>query len=272
VVVKQQLRGSQGTQADLIVMNARSSYPIFCINANIFLIAQKNKKSHHCATLIQRPPQANTMKKSGRWASTETSASSTAHRAEKSVDANHPGPALARQRKAKRLSLAQVSALTQVSISTISRIENGHISPTYAVLARLAEALDVRWADLMGTREHSFAPGCRAVNRASSGTSHTTARGIYEWLGGDLTTKIMEPTIVEAIPDAGTHELEGHEGEEFLLVLEGSIIFLMRDYAPLQMDVGDSVYFDASMPHAYYGLTHPARFLSIVARPDGSTT
>jgi glyoxylate utilization-related uncharacterized protein len=77
------------------------------------------------------------------------------------------------------------------------------------------------------------------------------------------------PTIVDAIPDTGLRKLEGHEGEEFLLVLEGSIVFFMQDYAPLQMSKGDSVYFDASMPHAYYGVTQPARFLSIVSRTRG---
>jgi glyoxylate utilization-related uncharacterized protein len=98
---------------------------------------------------------------------------------------------------------------------------------------------------------------------------HNTARGVYEWLGADLATKSMEPTIVDAIPDTGLRKLEGHEGEEFLLVLEGSIVFFMQDYAPLQMSKGDSVYFDASMPHAYYGVTQPARFLSIVSRTRG---
>jgi hypothetical protein len=34
----------------------------------------------------------------------------------------------------------------------------------------------------------------------------------------------------------------------------------------LQLAKGDSVYFDASMPHAYYGVTTPARFLTIVTR------
>lgn len=177
-----------------------------------------------------------------------------------------PGPLIAAQRKRLKWSLTRLAEQSKVSISTISRIENGLISPTYAVLARLCEALEIRWADMVGNEEQRFAKGCRAVNRAGTGVMHNTARGIYEWRGTDLTTKTMEPTIVDAIPDSGLRKLEGHEGEEFLLVMEGSIIFLMQDYSPLQLDKGDSVYFDASMPHAYYGLTTPARFLSIVSR------
>jgi transcriptional regulator with XRE-family HTH domain len=179
---------------------------------------------------------------------------------------HEPGPMIAAQRKLRKWSLTRLAEHSKVSISTISRIENGLISPTYAVLARLCEALEIRWADMIGNEEQRFARGCRAVNRAGSGVMHNTARGVYEWLGSDLATKTMEPTIVDAIPDTGLRQLEGHEGEEFLLVLEGSIVFLMQDYSPLQLDKGDSVYFDASMPHAYYGVAAPAKFLSIVSR------
>lgn len=182
---------------------------------------------------------------------------------------HEPGPMIAMQRKRLKWSLTKLAQKSNVSISTISRIENGLISPTYAVLARLCDALEIRWADMLGTEEQRFAKGCRVVNRAGTGVMHNTARGVYEWLGADLATKSMEPTIVEAIPDTGLRKLEGHEGEEFLLVLEGSIVFFMQDYAPLQMSKGDSVYFDASMPHAYYGVTQPARFLSIVSRTRG---
>lgn len=178
---------------------------------------------------------------------------------------HEPGPMIAMQRKRLKWSLTKLAQRSKVSISTISRIENGLISPTYAVLARLCEALEIRWADMIGPEEQRFAKGCRAITRAGTGVTHNTARGVYEWLGSELATKSMEPTIVDAVPDTGLRKLEGHAGEEFLLVLEGSIVFFMQDYSPLQLNQGDSVYFDASMPHAYYGVTTPARFLSIVS-------
>jgi transcriptional regulator with XRE-family HTH domain len=183
-----------------------------------------------------------------------------------SLAMHEPGPMIAMQRKRLKWSLTRLAAQSNVSISTISRIENGLISPTYAVLARLCEALEIRWADMLGPEEQRFAKGCRAINYAGSGVMHNTARGVYEWLGSELATKSMEPTIVDAIPDTGLRKLEGHDGEEFLLVLEGSIVFLMEDYSPVQLNKGDSVYFDASMPHAYYGVSTPARFLTIVSR------
>jgi len=41
-----------------------------------------------------------------------------------------------------------------------------------------------------------------------------------------------------------------HSGEEFLLVLSGSITFYSEFYQPLRLNQGDSLYYDAAMGHA----------------------
>jgi len=178
-----------------------------------------------------------------------------------------PGPVILRLRKERKLLLTELAKLSGVAASTISRIENGKMSPTYAVLARLGDALGVRWSDIVGEAQNSFAPGCRAVTRADAGIRQATARGIYEWLGTDLVTKDMEPTVIEAVLEKGSPLLEGHSGQELIYVLEGTLVFHMQHYAPLVLEKGDSVYFDANTPHAAYSRGGPARFLSIVSRP-----
>ena len=40
-----------------------------------------------------------------------------------------------------------------------------------------------------------------------------------------------------------------HEGEEFLLVLEGEIQLLTEFYEPMNLCKGDNVYYDATMGH-----------------------
>jgi transcriptional regulator with XRE-family HTH domain len=178
-----------------------------------------------------------------------------------------PGSVIQRLRKEKNLLLTELAKLSGVAASTISRIENGKISPTYGVLARLGDALEVRWSDILGTTESSFAPGCRAVDRADAGVKHTTARGLYEWLGTDLVTKDMEPTVISAEVEKGAPLLEGHSGQELVYVLDGTLVFHMQHYAPLVLEAGDSVYFDANTPHAAYSRGRIARFLSVVSRP-----
>lgn len=78
--------------------------------------------------------------------------------------------------------------------------------------------------------------GCRAVSRAGHGVKHPTSTGIFEWLGADLVTKSMEPTLIEASADTGKHVLSAHDGQEFIYVTDGSLIFMMRDYAPLMLE------------------------------------
>ena len=172
-----------------------------------------------------------------------------------------------RLRKQRKLLLSDLAKLSGVAASTISRIENGKMSPTYSLLARLGEGLGVRWADILGPATNSFAPGCRTVDRAGVGVKQATARGVYEWLGTDLVTKDMEPTLIEAIPEDGPPIIEGHAGQELIYVLEGMLVFHMQHYVPLELRIGDSVYFDANTPHAAYARGGPARFLSIVSRP-----
>jgi Cupin domain. len=40
-----------------------------------------------------------------------------------------------------------------------------------------------------------------------------------------------------------------HEGEEFLLVLDGAVRFFTEFYAPIDLAEGDSAYYDAGMGH-----------------------
>jgi transcriptional regulator with XRE-family HTH domain len=58
-------------------------------------------------------------------------------------------------REKRGLSTRQLAKLAKVGFVTISRIENGHISPTVAMLERLAKALEIDVRDFFsktGTR------------------------------------------------------------------------------------------------------------------------
>jgi quercetin dioxygenase-like cupin family protein len=64
-------------------------------------------------------------------------------------------------------------------------------------------------------------------------------------------------------------ELIRHSGEEFTLVLEGSVEFHCELYAPLLMRKGDSIFFDSSMGHAYLAAeAGPCRVVSICSGPE----
>lgn len=59
-------------------------------------------------------------------------------------------------RRAKGESLQALAQRSGVSKSMIAQIESGQTSPTLTVLAKLAQAMDVRLGDLVQPPEHSF--------------------------------------------------------------------------------------------------------------------
>lgn len=180
------------------------------------------------------------------------------------------GQQILRLRKERGLTLQALAGLAAVSSSTISRIENGKLSPTYAVLSRIHEALGLHFSEALSQRGESrmrqvLAPGCRAVDRAGQGARHTTPQGVYEFLGTELATKRMEAAVIQAATDHPGRKLDSHSGEELIHVLEGELVVYMEPYAPLVLHSGDSVYFDPSTPHGAYAVT-TATYLSITAR------
>lgn len=64
----------------------------------------------------------------------------------------------------------------------------------------------------------------------------------------------MEPFLVE-FKRTRVEKLAylSHEGEEFLYLIDGTLEFRTKEEIHI-LNVGDSVYFDSSIPHAYRSL------------------
>src|SRR3546814_11119147 len=69
----------------------------------------------------------------------------------------------------------------------------------------------------------------------------------------DLRQKRMIPilTRIRAHSASEFGELVHHQGEEFIYVLEGRIEVHSEFYDPVTLDVGQGIYIDSSMGHAY---------------------
>ena len=60
------------------------------------------------------------------------------------------GPNLKRDRRAWKLTLEQLAAMSGVSKSMLSQIERGEANPSFAILWSLTQALGVRFSDILG--------------------------------------------------------------------------------------------------------------------------
>lgn len=194
--------------------------------------------------------------------------------------AARPGIALKRLRKKNDWTLAEVSKQTGIPASTLSRIENDQISPTYDLLLRLSSGLSIDLTQLLSNAEPvtetgTDRPGRRSVTRESEGTVVEMPTHTLKYLNTDLLHKQMTPMLTEyrARSLAEFGEFMHHVGEEFLYVLEGEVELHTECYAPLVLKAGESTYFDSRMGHAYIARGEgPCRalVLSTVPRPDES--
>lgn len=165
------------------------------------------------------------------------------------------GPRLRRLRQAGGLTLKQLAERAGLAISTISKIENDRMSPTYDVLLRLAGGLAVDLSSLLESPAPAVAQpvGRLDVTRAAARRKHPTGVYVYEPFATGLTHKGMDPTFVtiKARSIDEFPELIRHPGEELVYVVSGVVEMHAEFYAPIRLEAGDSVYFDASMGHAY---------------------
>lgn len=183
------------------------------------------------------------------------------------------GSALRTIRQERGWTLAQAAAHTGISISALSKIENGQRSLTYDKLIELASSLEVEITRLFSSEasaddiEAPVPIGRRSVQRQNSGFVIETGVYSYRYLAEDLIDKSFSPIIME-LHARSLDEFDGllrHSGEEFVLVLEGEVELRTDLYAPLRLKIGESIYFDSNMGHAYLNAGTGAAKILIIA-------
>ena len=154
-------------------------------------------------------------------------------------------------RKERKWTLEQAANQAGLARSTLSKIENGQMSPTYDALKKLALGLEISVPQLFTQPVRDQINGRMAITRASDGNHQATATYEHELLAETMTKKKMLPYRAR-IRARSIDEFDGwvrHDGEEFLLVLTGVVQLYTEFYEPIEMRRGDSAYYDAAMGH-----------------------
>ena len=154
-------------------------------------------------------------------------------------------------RKQRNWTLEQAANQAGLARSTLSKIENGQMSPTYDALKKLALGLEISVPQLFTPPINNQINGRMSVTRNAEGTQQATVTYEHELLAESLTKKKMLPYRAR-IRARDVSEFDGwvrHDGEEFLLVLTGVIRLYTEFYEPIEMRRGDSAYYDAAMGH-----------------------
>lgn len=154
-------------------------------------------------------------------------------------------------RMQSKLTLEQLSQKSGLARSTLSKIENNLMSPTYDAMLKLANGFGIDIAGLFKTPLEASSDMLRVVSRKGQGKPHPLPHYKHHLLAFEKHNKRMQPFITsittrEPMP---FDERSSHQGEEFIYVLEGSIQLFTGDLAPTELGIGDSVYFDSNLKH-----------------------
>lgn len=187
---------------------------------------------------------------------------------------NRLGAKIATLRTAHHLSAQDLAERCGCDVSVVEGLERGELPPSLAPLIKITRALGVRLGTLMDDDE-SFGPAyidrdqMEEVARLKTLQTASDAGDLsYFSLAAGRPSRHMDPFVITVTPSGETsHELVGHEGEEWLFGMEGSIeIEYGKDVYVLHP--GESIYYDSIVPHqvrAHDGQS--AKFLAVVYTP-----
>ncbi|MCP4206620.1 MAG: helix-turn-helix domain-containing protein [Shimia sp.] len=154
-------------------------------------------------------------------------------------------------RKARNWTLEQAAGQAGLARSTLSKIENGQMSPTYDAVKKLAVGLEISVPQLFTAPQKDQVNGRMSVVKSGTGTRQATTTYEHELLAEGLRKKAMLPYRAR-VRARSMEEFDGwvrHDGEEFLYVLTGVVTLYTEFYEPVEMRRGDSAYYDGSMGH-----------------------
>lgn len=191
-------------------------------------------------------------------------------------DKNRIGAKVKTIRESRKLSIDDVSERTNLSVESISKIEEGELIPGLTPLIKIARVLGVRLGTFMDDQQDLGPILVRAAN--DKDTNHVTrfserdnAKSSdldFYTLAQNKADRHMDPFIIDVFPPSNEDvKLSTHEGEEFIFVLEGQIEVLYgKD--KYELGVGDSIYYDSIVAHHLHSKGEkPAKILAVVYTP-----
>lgn len=167
-------------------------------------------------------------------------------------------------RNQREFSLRTLAERSGLNINTLSLIENGKSSPSIGTLQQLARALKVPMTAFFESE-----PVSKRV--IFTGHNHrpeaTFSNAHMENLGNNLANNAVQPFVVTLEPGAGSGErMIVHTGHEFVYCLSGRVLYTI-DQIDYCLEAGDSVVFEAHLPHQWKNMDEKQSQIILVLYP-----
>jgi transcriptional regulator with XRE-family HTH domain len=150
------------------------------------------------------------------------------------------GPRLRALRQQRDMTLGDLSAATNISVSTLSRLESGQRRPNLELLLPLARAYGVPLDELIGSPSAGD-PRVQALPFERRGITYLP---LTRRPGGLQVYKLIIPA--SRAPQEPAPRV--HEGYEWLYVISGRLRLVLDDH-DLVLQAGEAAEFDTRLPH-----------------------
>jgi len=188
-----------------------------------------------------------------------TRPSARSRKAAAPLDRVRMGERLRHVRKAHRLTLKDLSARSGVALSTLSKIELGQITVSYEKFAAVARALQVDIARLFDPRadmaRSAAGAGVPVVVRSTldSAPRYDAQSYDYRMFATEFPGKRMTPLHGTIVARALSEfpDFIRHPGQEFVMVLSGSVRIHFETGEAIELKRQETAYFDSGVGHIY---------------------
>ena len=149
-----------------------------------------------------------------------------------------------------------------IPLETYLKYETGEIDIPVSVLYKIAAQLGVDATVLLTGEDPKM--DTASVCRRGKGV-RVERYPCYEFsiLTYNFKGRTIEPLLVFLDPSKDAAAPVTHSGQEFNYVIEGKVKIIVgrREYI---LETGDSIYFDAGLPHGQAAVEGPAQFITII--------
>ncbi|MCL2709015.1 MAG: XRE family transcriptional regulator [Defluviitaleaceae bacterium] len=150
-----------------------------------------------------------------------------------------------------------------VTQAELAAYEKGERDFSFSFLYNAARILGVDVIDLMSGDSPRLSDWCIVRKGEGYAIDRRTAYK-YSHLAFTFRDKKAEPFLVTVLPKESPPAMHDHDGQEFNWMVSGRLRFHISD-SDYVLEPGDSVYFDASIPHAIQAMDgKPAELIAVV--------
>ena len=166
-------------------------------------------------------------------------------------------------RDALELSEENIAEDCDISAEEYRNAESGESDISVSMLQKIAHKYNIALDALMFGEEPKMST--YFITRTGKGTSIERTKAYkYQSLAGGFKNRTADPFIVTVEPNDKPVYMNSHSGQEFNLVLEGSMQLNINS-KELILNEGDSIYFNSKLLHGMKALNgKTVRFLAVI--------